>query len=65
MTEIKNVSTGQGDDCKTGFLLNFAYFKDNYKLILLDLRKQKPLDADSWAIHQITFTGRASADITV
>ena len=39
--------------------------KNNYKLTVLDLRKQKALGADSWAIHQITFTGRASADTTV
>ena len=25
--EVRKVSTGQGDDCTTGFLLDFAYFR--------------------------------------
>ena len=25
--EVKKISTGQGDDCTTGCLLDFAYFK--------------------------------------
>ena len=36
-------------------LLNYAYFKDNYKLIAVDLRKQKELDSDPRAIQQIEF----------
>ena len=39
----------------------FAYFENNYRLIAADLSKQKALDADSRAIQQITFTGRANA----
>ena len=27
---------GQGGDCKTGCLLDYPYFKDNYKLIAID-----------------------------
>ena len=42
--EVKKISTGQGDDCTTGCLLDFAYFKKNYKLIAVDLSKQKALD---------------------
>ena len=37
---------GYGDDYATGCLLDYAYFKDNYRLIALDLSKQKALDAD-------------------
>ena len=44
-----------GDDYTTGSLLDYAYFKDNYKLIAVDLSKQKALDADSRAIQQIVF----------
>ena len=36
-------------------LLNYAYFKDNYKLIAVDLRKQKELDSDPRAIQQIEY----------
>ena len=25
--EVRKVSTGQGDDCTSGFLLDFAYFR--------------------------------------
>ena len=38
-------------------LLDYAYFKDNYKLIAVDLSEQKTLDADSRAIQQIVFQG--------
>ena len=39
--EVKKVLTGQHDYYKTGRLLDYAYFKDNYKLIAVDLSKQK------------------------
>ena len=39
--------------------------KKNYKLIPADLSKQKALDADSRAIQQIIFTGKASKNIMV
>ena len=51
--EIRKISTGQGDDYTTGCLLDFAYFEKNYKLIAVDLSKQKALDADSRSIQQI------------
>ena len=38
--EVRKVSTGQGDDYTTGCLLDFAYFKDNYRLIEADLSKK-------------------------
>ena len=53
--EVRKVSTGQGDDYTTGCLLDYAYFKDNYKLIAADLSKQKALDADPRTIQQIVF----------
>ena len=40
--------------------MNFAYFKNNYKLIAADLSKQKVLDADSRAIQRIIFSGEIS-----
>ena len=34
--EIRNVSAGYGDDYTTDCLLDYAYFKDNYRLIAVD-----------------------------
>ena len=56
--ELRKISTGQGDDYTTGYLLDFVYFKKNYRLIAADLSKQKALDADSRAAQQIIFTGK-------
>ena len=55
--EVSKVSTGQGDDYTTGSLLDYAYLKDNYRLIAVDLSKQKALDVDPRAIQQIIFQG--------
>ena len=60
--EIRKISTGQGDDYKTGCLLDFAYFEINYTLIAVDLSKQKALDADSRAIQQIVLIGKIKAE---
>ena len=42
---------GCDDDYTTGCLLDYAYFKDNYRVIAVDLSKEKPLDADARAIQ--------------
>ena len=55
--EVRKVSTGYGDDYTTGCLLDYAYFKDNYRLIAVDLNKQNALDADLRAIQQTGFQG--------
>ena len=55
--EVRKVSTGQGDDYTTGYLLDLSYFRDNYRLIAVDLSKQKALDADPRAMQQIVFEG--------
>ena len=44
-------------------LLDFVYFKNNYRLIAADLGKQKVLDADSREIHQIIFTGKIKTEV--
>ena len=41
---------GQVDDSATDCLLDFSCFKENYKLILRELSKQKALDADAKAM---------------
>ena len=63
--EVGKVSTGQGDDYTTGCLLDFAYFEKNYRLIAVDLNKQKALDADSRAIQKIIFTAKTDNQIRV
>ena len=39
--EGKKVSSGHGDDYTTGSLLDYAYFKDNYRLMPVDLSRKK------------------------
>ena len=51
----RKIATGQ-DDYTTGCLLDYPYFKENYKMIAMDLSKQQALDADPRAIQQINFT---------
>ena len=53
---IRKIATGQGDDYTTGYLLDYPYFADTYKMIAVDLSKQQALDADPKAIQQINFT---------
>ena len=53
---IRKIATGQGDDYTAGCLLDYSYFMDTYKMIAVDLSKQKALDADPKAIQQINFT---------
>ena len=60
--EVRKISAGQGDDYTTGCLLDIADFEKNYRLIAVDLSKQKALDADPKAIQQILFTGKAPND---
>ena len=43
---IRKIETGQRDDYATGCLLDYDYFKNYYKMIAIDLRKQQALNAD-------------------
>ena len=61
--EVRKVSAEHGHDYTTGSLLDYAYFKDNYKLFAVDLSKQKPLDADPIAIQQILLQGIVGGDV--
>ena len=54
------VSTGHGDDCTTGSLLD--YDKDNYRLNAIDLSKEKATGADPRAIQKIVFRGVIGGD---
>ena len=42
--------------------MDYAYFKDNHRLIAVDLSKQKALNADPRAIQQIVFQGAGGED---
>ena len=53
---IRKIATGQGDDCTTGCLLDYSYFKDSYKMIAVDLTKQQALNDATRTNQQINFT---------
>ena len=59
--EVRKLSIGQGDDYTISCLLDYAYFKDNYRLIFVDLSKQKALDVDLKSTRQIYFTGKTKS----
>ena len=53
---IQKIAAGKGNDYTTGCLLDYPYFKENYKMIAIDLSRQNELDADPRAIQYINFT---------
>ena len=53
---IRKIIPGQGNGYTTGCLLDYPYFKENYKTIAIDLSKQQALDTNPSAIQQINFT---------
>ena len=63
--ELKKVMIGKGEDYTTGSLLDFNYFDKNYKLVAVDLSKQKELDADPRAIQQIEFKYMLGTNSTI
>ena len=56
MKILEKIATGKGDDYTTDCLLDNFYFKENYKMIVIDLSKQQVPDADPRAIQQINIT---------
>ena len=63
--ELKKVMIGIGEDYTTGSLLDYSYFLKHYKLIAVDLSKQKELDADPRAIQQIEFKYMLGTNSTI
>ena len=47
----RKIAASQGDDYATGCLLDYPYFKDNCKIITIDLSKQLALHAGPRAIQ--------------
>ena len=52
---LRKIATGQGDDYTTGCLLDYIYFKNYYKMAVVDLSKQQTLDVDPKATQEINF----------
>ena len=44
--KFKRLTTRQGVDYSNGCLYDFEYIKNHYRLITIDLRRQKELDSD-------------------
>ena len=63
--ELKKVMIGKGEDYTTGYLLDFNYFDKHYKLVTVDLSKQKELDADPRATQQIEFKYMLGTNLTI
>ena len=63
--ELKKLMIRKGEDYTTGSLLDFNYFDKHYKLVAVDLSKQKELDADPWAIQQIEFKYMLGTNSTI
>ena len=63
--ELKKVMIGKGEDYTTGSLIDYNYFKKQYKLVAVDLSKQKELDADPRAIQQIEFKYMIGTNSTI
>ena len=63
--ELKKVMIGKGEDYTTGSLLDYSYFLKHYKLIAVDLSKQKELDPGPRAIQQIEFKYMLRTDSTI
>ena len=63
--ELKKVMIGKGEDYTTGSFLDYNYFNKHYKLVAVNLSKQKELDADPRAIQQIEFKYMLGTDSTI
>ena len=63
--ELTKVMIGKGEDNTTGSLFDFNYFNKHYRLVAVDLYKQKELDADPRAIQQIEFKYMLGTNSTI
>ena len=63
--ELKKVMIRKGEDYTTGFLLDYNCFDKHYKLVAVDLSKQKELDADPRAVQQIEFKYMLGTNSTI
>ena len=63
--ELKKVMIGKGEDYTTGSLLDCNCFDKHYRLVAVDLSKQKELDADPRAIQQTEFKYMLETNSTI
>ena len=56
---------GKGEGYTTRSLLDYNYFKKHYKIVAVDLSKQKELDADPRVIQQIEFKYMLGTNSTI
>ena len=56
---------GKGEDYNAESLLDYNYFTKHYKLVAVDLSKQKELDADPRTIQQIEFKYTLETNSTI
>ena len=56
---------GKGEDYTTESLLDYNHFGKHYKLVAVDLSKQKELDADPRAIQQNEFKYKVETSSTI
>ena len=63
--ELKKVMIGKGKDNTTGYFFDFNYFDKHYKLVAVDLSKQKELDADPRVIQQTEFKYMLGTNSTI
>ena len=54
----KIIDISRNNECTTGNLLDYDYFKKYYQLIAIDLSKQQVLQENEDLIQQINFTGK-------
>ena len=60
--EIRNLTTGQGEDYTTGCLLDYDYVKNHYRFTATNLSRKKELDTDRKVIQQIEIVGQLKND---
>ena len=63
--ELKKGMIGKGEDYTTRSLLDYNYYDKHYKLVAVDLSKQKELDADPRVIQQIEFKYMLGTNSTI
>ena len=56
--EIRKLTTRQDEDYTSACLLDYDYTSNHYRVIAVDLSRQKDLDADLKAIQQIELVGQ-------
>ena len=60
--EIRKLTIGQSEDYTSGCLLDYNYIKNYYRLIAVDLSRQKEFDADPKAVQQVEFVRQLRKD---